>query len=169
MKENMEISLEEYKNIEETLARLVCPKAKMVQEGCNVYYVFSRKEYELLETHMRIFRAAAREVFINTRRDLNGYASLCAKDDKLIGSIKDTLDKTTIVLNSCEDMSNDLLMLLDKLPCRVKDDSKVYTRMPVSTYRIFMLACVGYYAEMEWTRNAILRGDWEWEVCCKDS
>jgi hypothetical protein len=154
MEENTETSLEDQKNIEETLAHLVRPKAKMVKEGRHLFYVFSRKEYKLLKTHMEFLREVIEDVFIDVERDLKGYASLCPKNGKV-------LDKITTIFNGCEKMSNDLLTFLNNLPYPEKDNPTVYTRIPVSTYRLFVLACIGHCADMEWTKNTILRGDWE--------
>ncbi|MDR2628991.1 MAG: hypothetical protein LBC30_03325 [Puniceicoccales bacterium] len=161
MEEDTEISSDDQRNIEETLARLVRPKAKMVREEGHLYYVFSRKGYKLLKTHMEFLMEVIEDVFIDVLRDLKGYASLHPKDDKVLDKIKNTLDEATTIFNDCEKMSNDLLTSLDNLPHRAKDDPTVYTRMPVATYRLFVFACIGHCADMEWTKNTILRGDWE--------
>jgi hypothetical protein len=161
MEKDREILLDDQKNIEKTLAWLVRPKAKMVREKGHLYYVFSRKEYKLLKTHMEFLMEVIEDVFIDVRMDLKGYASLHPKDDKMLDKIKDSLDEVTTIFDGCEKMSDDLLTSLDNLPHRVKDDPTVYTRMPVGTYRLFVLACIGHCADMEWTKNGILRGDWE--------
>ncbi|MDR0742508.1 MAG: hypothetical protein LBE98_03525 [Puniceicoccales bacterium] len=155
------LPLEEHRQIVETLVHLVRPQAKVVEEEYGVYYVFSWEEYEFLSDHLRSLVAMAKETLVDVRKDLKGYVSLCAGDDGMVDKIKGTLKKATATYNACKKMSKDLLTFLNNFPYGVKGNPKVYTSVPASTYRMFILACIGYYAEMEWTRGTILRGDEE--------
>ena len=161
MEENTEILLEEHEKIEKTPSYLLRPKAKREKSGSCVYYVFSRKQYELLETHMGAMDMMARDTFIGIKEDLNRYASLHSKDDWVVNKIKDEIDRITAVFDTYEKMSRNLLTLLGNLSHGVCGVSKIYTRMTVETYRLLILACIGYYGDMEWTRSSILRGDAE--------
>jgi hypothetical protein len=168
VEENTEISLEEHRKIEETLSYLVRPKAKIMFQEYQVCYVFSKKEYELLITHMGSMDMIMRNTLFNIRKDLNRYASLCSKDDGVVNKIKDELDRITAVFNAYQKGSQDLLTLLGNLPHRIHGVSKIYTCMTAETYRLLILACIGYYGDMEWTRNSILRGDVEEDFTKKE-
>ncbi|MDR0693026.1 MAG: hypothetical protein LBF49_00420 [Puniceicoccales bacterium] len=167
MEKNTEISLAEHRKIEETLSYLVRPKAKIMFQGSDVCYVFSRKQYELLETHMGAMDMIARDTFIGIREDLNHYVSLCSKDDRVGDKIKDALGDSTIVFNAYKKMSKNLLRLMNDAPYKLYNARRGYTHMPAETYRLLILACIGYYGDMEWTRHSILRGDAEEEFTKK--
>jgi hypothetical protein len=102
-----------------------------------------------------------KDAFIDIRKDLNRYASLCSKDDGVVNKIKDELDRITAVFNIYKKGSRSLLTLLGNLPHRIHGVSNIYTRISAETYRLLILACIGYYGDMEWTRSSILRGDME--------
>jgi hypothetical protein len=133
----------------------------MVKEGCGGYYVFSREEYEFLTEQLICLGLGIMEKSAAIKEDLEGYASQCSGDDEMVDRIRGALDKAAVIRNSYEKMAGDLEEILDHSPCRVKDDPKVYTRISVDTYRMLVLACIGYYAEIEWTRGTIIRGDEE--------
>jgi hypothetical protein len=137
--------MEKHQYIEETLAHLVRPQAKMVEEGCHVWYVFSREEYEFLANRMEFLVAAAKEILADVRKDLEGYASQFSGDVEMVDKIKGLLEKATGTYNACKNMCDYLIELLDHSPHRVKDKPKVYTSMAVDAYRMFILACIGFY------------------------
>jgi hypothetical protein len=162
-RKNMETSLplEKHRQIVETLTHLIRPKAEIVEEGCDVCYVFSREEYELLGTHMGALVAAAKEILVDVRKNVDGYASLHVGDDEMVDKIKGTLDKATGTCDFCERAVHDFLRLLGHFPYEVREEPENYASMPVDTYRMFVLACIGFYTELEWTKGTIIRGDEE--------
>jgi hypothetical protein len=159
--ENMKTSLEKHRQIVETLVHLIRPQVEIAEEGCDVWYTFSKEEYELLADRLRSLVAAARKILADVRKDLEGYASQCAGDDGMVDEIKGTLNKVTATYNTCKKMSKDLLTFLNNFPYRAKDNPKVYLRMPVDSYRMLVLVDIRYYTEMEWIRGTIIRGDEE--------
>jgi hypothetical protein len=154
-------ALEKHRQIVETLVHLIRPQAKMMEEGCDVCYVFSREEYEFLADRMGALVAVAKEIFVDVRKDLEGYAALCSRDDGTVDKINDMLKKATATCDLCKKAVNDFLTLLGHYSCRVKNDPSAHTSMPVDTYRMFILACIGFYTDMEWTKGTITRGDEE--------
>jgi hypothetical protein len=153
VKENTEISLEKHRKIEKTLSYLVCPKAKIMFQGCYVCYAFSRKQYELLLIHMEVTDTIVKDTLIDIRKDLNRSVSLCSKDDRVGDKIKDAFGGSTIVVNADKRMSQNLLTLFDGLPYRMFGNCQKYTCMPAETYRPFVLGCIGYYGGGMWRKN----------------